>query len=783
MKRFASYSVLVLLLVVVACQRDSVPPTVSVMNPKMDKLISGSITLSATADDNVGVTQVQFRVDGSNVGSAVTEKPYTLVLNTAMYPDREVTITAVAKDAAGNTTTSEPVVAVVANTTGAISGNVLTPVEMLAVQPDLAHQLNIHPQAEFINGEILIKFAPSVAPQVALQALRATTVREISGGVHLVRVEGASIGTLANPVTADDAQATLELLAELRARPDVVYAEPNYVRRAARIEPLDIVPNDDRYALQWHYQAANLPAAWGITTGSPDVVVAVLDTGILFDPKNTEISHPDFDPLRMLPGYDFISDGNSSGDGDGRDPSPYDEGSVERTGFHGTHVAGTIGAATNNQVGVAGVDWNAGLVNVRVLGPFGGTDADIIDAIRWSAGLPVMGVPVNEYSANVINMSLGGPGLSDAIQDALDDATAAGAIVVVAAGNSADDTRFYSPAGQRNVITVGATGRTNDLTYYSNFGFAIEIMAPGGEQYHINPPVIEHGVLSPLADDKGGFVYGFYQGTSMASPHIAGIVALMKSVNPDLDLKSATNYLRSTARAIGTDACGAYDCGAGLVDAAAAVAAAQAGGPAGAFLDVSQSVIYLNDDVWNGSFSISNSGDAPLEWSVTDSGGIASFNTTGGTLGVGQSTTLTFSINPAGLRDGRYVNFLNITGSDRNRASVLTIFTRGKGVADIDDLVVLLYDATKKAVVDQQIIGYEDLYDFRFITVPPGMYAIVAVDPACSKLEDIYVACTPAYFGYSVVTVEAGKEATAFEIPVSPFRYGLDIQTILRQVQ
>jgi len=392
--------------------------------------------------------------------------------------------------------------------------------------------------------------------------------RPMSGDAHVLK--------LPQRMTVAEAEA---IAARLGADPGVEYAEPD-----RRMFPM-LVPNDTNYGLQWHYQAsatevgaANLPGAWDITTGSVSVVVAVVDTGIR--------PHADL-AGRTVPGYDFISDLAVANDGDLRDADPSDPGDwviadecgagspPSNSSWHGTHVAGTIGAATNNGVGVAGVNWTSRILPVRVLGKCGGFTSDIIDGSRWAAGLAVTGVPPNANPAKVLNLSLGGSGAcSAAWQTAIDAIVAAGSVFVVAAGNSAANASGFSPANCNNVITVAANDRTGDLAFYSNFSTTlIEISAPGGE----TSPTSTNGVLStlnsgtttPVADN-----YDYYQGTSMATPHVAGIASLMFSVNPALTPAQVLSAIQTTARAFpaGSSCLTFNDCGAGIINAAAAVA-------------------------------------------------------------------------------------------------------------------------------------------------------------------------------------------------------------------
>ncbi|MDQ1519220.1 MAG: serine protease, partial [Actinomycetota bacterium] len=355
---------------------------------------------------------------------------------------------------------------------------------------------------------------------------------------------------------------------DLESSGAVASAEPDYIA-----VPL-AVPNDPRFGEQWNYGPSSaygigLPNAWSITKGSPSIVVAVLDTGIR--------PHVDFGTRIITDGdYDMISDSTLSNDGDGRDGDATDMGDYcaddpgSTSSWHGTHVAGTIAAATNNGVGVAGVDWNAKVLPVRVLGCDGGDFSQIADGIRYAAGLPVTGVPPNPHPADVINMSIGGytgGGCTVIMQDAIDAATARGAIVVVAAGNDGDSAGLYSPASCNNVISVGATNRTGRAAFYSNYGSKLDVSAPGGDGAGGVLSTLNDGITTPGAD-----IYGSYMGTSMASPHVAGVVSLLLSLKPNLNIAGVESILTSTAHAFaaGSD-CPVLGCGAGIVDAGAAL--------------------------------------------------------------------------------------------------------------------------------------------------------------------------------------------------------------------
>jgi serine protease len=366
-----------------------------------------------------------------------------------------------------------------------------------------------------------------------------------------------------------------EIAARLESDSDVAYAEPDAILHPAR------VPNDPRYPDQWHYAgpgSVRLPGAWDLSTGAAGLVVAVIDTG--YRP------HADL-AGRLVPGYDFINDVQTANDGDGRDASALDPGDwvsaqestadcpAHSSTWHGTHVAGTIGAATNNGAGVAGVNWRSTVLPARVLGKCGGYVSDIVDAMRWAAGLTVPGVPSNLNPAKVLNLSLGGPGsCAQSFQTAIDAILLQRAVVVVAAGNQAGEVGDFAPANCQGVVTVAATDRAGGRAYYSNFGAAVEISAPGGDLRAAQA----NGVLSTL--NTGSTVpaqdsYAFYQGTSMATPHVAGIVSLMLSVAPFLSPDEVLQILQQTARPFPAgSSCNTSICGAGIVDAAAAVRAA-----------------------------------------------------------------------------------------------------------------------------------------------------------------------------------------------------------------
>ncbi len=389
--------------------------------------------------------------------------------------------------------------------------------------------------------------------------------RSLSGEAHVIR--------LPERLSIDE----VEALAEKMAGPEIEYIHPDYM-----MHPME-TPNDPLYSSQWHYQevitgtnyGVNLPEAWDIITGDASIVMGVIDTGILLD-------HPDIDENQT--GYDFIDDTTVANDGDGRDADPTDPGDwveagdpcspTQASSWHGTHVAGTMGALTDkpDEEGVAGINWVSPTIHLRALGKCGGFTSDIIDAIRWGAGLAVSGVPVNTTPAKVLNLSLGGFGSCPAAtQSAINDAVNAGSTVVVAAGNSSSDASSFSPASCDKVIAVAATDQSGDMASYSNFGSVVDISAPGGE----TTTFLADGVLSTLnfgTTTAGLHTYFPYQGTSMASPHVAGIISLMLSANPDLSQNQIRSILRQTSTPFpSASSCTTSTCGYGIINAGAAV--------------------------------------------------------------------------------------------------------------------------------------------------------------------------------------------------------------------
>ncbi len=336
----------------------------------------------------------------------------------------------------------------------------------------------------------------------------------------------------------------LDIANLLRQDPTVEYAEPNYLA-GITVEPgsmpAPVTPNDPYFKFQWHLEAIQMSTAWESSTGA-GVTVAIVDTGVDF-------GTPDLANVNRLTGYDFTNNDSDPTDDQG----------------HGTHVAGTIAQSTNNGLGVAGVAFDARLLPVKVLGSNGqGSYEDIIKGIIYAV----------DQGAKVINLSLAGRGGSQALQEAVKYAHSKGVVVVAAAGNSSGPVE-YPAAYDDFVIAVGATRYDNTLAPYSNFGAEIDLVAPGGDiDVDQNQDGWADGVLQQTFKSSGtGYSYRFFEGTSMASPHVAGVAALMLSRKPNASPAEIEAIMAQTARNLGS----VDQFGAGLIQAANALAAI--GGP------------------------------------------------------------------------------------------------------------------------------------------------------------------------------------------------------------
>jgi serine protease len=399
--------------------------------------------------------------------------------------------------------------------------------------------------------------APQAVSALALRAgFAVANARHIVAGMHLLELRAAG------PLAAT--------LARLRADPQVEYAEPDARRHVLA------TPNDPMFADQWYLQngevaAVDAVSAWELTTGGEGLVIADLDTGVRFE-------HPDLRTAaanRLLAGYDMIGGDSQGGfltanDGDGRDPDASDPGdwlsaqdqknplfancTLANSSWHGTRVAGILAALSDNDAGIAGLNWSGWLLPVRVLGKCGGYDSDILAAMAWAAGMHVDGVPDNPYPARIINMSLGAAGSCPAsYQQLIDQLVQLGVLVVVSAGNEGGP--VDAPANCAGVAAVAAVRQVGTKVGFSSLGPEIALSAPGGNCVNTGAgqpclfsieTTTNTGTTVPGASSYTD-QFNFNVGTSFSAPIVSGIAALMLSVNGNLNSEQLIARLQSGA--------------------------------------------------------------------------------------------------------------------------------------------------------------------------------------------------------------------------------------------
>lgn len=562
------------------------------------------------------------------------------------------------------------------------------------------------------------------------------------------------------------------------------------------------VPTDNYYVYQWDMKQMGLERAWDITRGSASVRVAVIDTGI-------QMNHAEFSGGRLVDGYDFVSDPVNAGDGNGRDSNPTDEADTSKPGVesHGTHVAGTIGANAGNG-GTVGVDHFCQIMPVRALGLSGGSMQDIFDAMiyaadlqnadlggfSWYASVFPTGLdparPRPSQAANVINMSIGGTldrtaaaNIITIYNDILQAVNTKGITVVVAAGNDNDliSTASYvkMPAGSPSVICVGSTAPNLTRAAYSNFGSEITVCAPGGDMSESAAVVSgfpeSGGILSTNKDTATG-TFCWLQGTSMASPHVAGVCALMKAINPGLSPVQIKTILQNTAYDLGT---AGFDSqyGYGFVMADRAVYAAAGTTPAIQLVAYTGGLNY-EPSVTSSSFVMKNNGGSyaalgtmtySLAYGPGASGWISGLTSTpGGT----DSATIGVNINRASIADGTYTATLTMNSTNGGNLNIpVTMKVLALPPAPpFTDVFVLLIDATTDAVVAQKVLTLPGR-SFTFTGVAPGTYYVCAGTDLNNngQIDD-----AGEYFGVYEVTVEsiefsiiAGQNKTGVAIPLT----------------
>jgi serine protease len=654
-----------------------------------------------------------------------------------------------------------------------------------------------------VTGEVIFKSArkhiSTVLGQQALQQLSSATgplpgdPAPILGGYAQIAMKSQGIGGTTSQRYVPRLPAgghiddqllqryrTLLMVKALAQRDDVEYAEPNLVVQS------HATPNDTFFGSQWHYPAINLPLAWDITTGSSEVVVAVVDTGVL-------VQHPDLE-ANLVAGYDFISDAERARDGDGLDPNPDDPGDLAYGGsssFHGTHVAGTIGALSDNGSGVAGVAWDTRIMPIRALGRDGGTTFDVIQGVRWAAGLSNNANTLPVTPADIINLSLGSTFSSQSEQETFDAVRQEGIIVVASAGNESSSLPSY-PAAYEGVIGVSATTITNSIASYSNFGSFVDIAAPGGSSVtDLNGDGIGDGVISTMGDDSGSIQFGYahLSGTSMAAPHVAGVAALMKSIHPALtpaEFEAAllAGDLTDDLGAVGRD--DRY--GHGLINAQKAVFSAEQmangqGTDPGPILSASSSTLNFGPFTTSLEVTLQNVGTGAITIaSATASDPWVQIQSPQSADGLG---AYQLTLDRSSLADGAYQATITFA-SDANDVELALIMqvTSLDLTADAGLHYLILVDEDRNTVVPAVLVSAIDgAYAFTINNVPHGEYRLFAGTDSDddSLLCDAGEACGafPTLDSPQVIAINADMAGLEF---VSEFRVNLTSTTAAADV-
>jgi serine protease len=626
-------------------------------------------------------------------------------------------------------------------------------------------EIPVEREPEFVPGEIIVKYKPGLEPADIQHSstisafIEYRTNRHTAGGIRSVlKLADYESSSLSENAVRDK---TLQEIEWLNTQPHVDYAQPNYIYR-----PLGLAsqPNDEYYYLQWHYPLIKWDHVWAENhtelSDLSDVIVAVIDTGIIRDNfTKGGNNHEDFGGSGSTPFVyeaDFISNPNLSFDGDGFDYDATDMGDnpdLSLASFHGTHVAGTIGAYTDNTTGVAGMAGRSSATNnvkimpLRALGYGGGTTVDIVDAIEYAS-------KTGSYSswphdpADIINMSLGGTGQDTNLKNAIDAAYAQDIVIVAAAGNSGSNVPFY-PASYTNVISVSAVEIGANIASYSNFGSTIDVAAPGGDlstnlNFDIDASTYPDGVLSTFTRVSGSgpvtadtTTYAFNQGTSMATPHVAGLAALIKAADPSLTAAQIKSIIETNAIDLGSSGRDDYY-GHGLINAYASVHDAL-NTPIGSqdpVLFPYPKLFKLQGSNPSSSFTLENIGNTTPNIGVSNivkknSSAWLTVSPTTGTV-TASGLTIDIDINSSSIADGNtYIDMLTIE-ADAGVADehVYVMYNVNgfplEGLFDIGTLYVVAIDFETDAVSAVVVTTYSNQYRYAFKNLASGSYIIGA---------------------------------------------------------
>lgn len=602
-----------------------------------------------------------------------------------------------------------------------------------------------------------------VAELAARERVKVMRSRPLGPRMHVLEIDPASAG---------ESMATQ--LERLRSDSGVEYAEPD-----ARRYPLAL-PNDPLYPGQWYLQspsvapsAIDAESAWNLSTGSDGVVVADVDTGVLFD-------HPDLGRAgsggRLLPGYDFVADPSEANDGDGRDSDASDPGdwvsaadvrtaqfkdcTVSDSSWHGTRVAGILGAQTDNSTGIAGTTWRPWILPIRALGKCGGLDSDILPAILWAAGIPVPGVPDNPYPAKIVNLSIGATGdCPAAYRDVIDQLTARGVLVVASAGNEGGP--VDAPANCPGVVGVAGLRQVGTKVGYSSLGPEIALSAPAGNCVNTTGGACLYPI--DTTDDVGTTTHSGYAytdqtdinvGTSFSAPIVSGVAALMVSANGNLGTAALIARLEEGAKAfpassdpsvpqchvptgpndlqVSECSCTTPTCGAGMANAPGALEAALR--PIAA-VAVPAAVSAGQDVELSAAGSAAACGRliAAYAWSVVD----------GGASGTGVSSTDTATT--------------SVTAPTQGTVTVRVTVTDDAGRTDTADVIVGPASATTTAPADA---GTEACPTTVVPPAPPPVTVTVTPSAAAVQAE--------ATQAFSAVVRNASDTAVTWEVDGVP---------------
>ncbi|MFQ5470444.1 MAG: S8 family serine peptidase [Gammaproteobacteria bacterium] len=534
----------------------------------------------------------------------------------------------------------------------------------------------------------------------------------IAAGVMTLQSDLYPNTLITNPDLLEKWQ-TLAKIKSLKRRDDILSVEPDYLVNT------NFIPNDTLFPSQNSLTNVNLPGAWDISMGDGNVVVAVVDTGILY-------SHPDLQ-INYLPGYDFIATTALSFDGDGLDSDPSDVPEVVSSSFqfHGTHITGIIAADTNNKLGIAGIAGNISVMPLRAVGPRGGRSYDVIQAVRYAAGLSNVSGQLPDKPADVINLSLGGSSYSESEQQTFQLVSGMGITIVASSGNSNTTSPEY-PAAYDGVISVSATANDQSLANYANYGPSVDLVAPGGELNNKN------GIFSTGGSVHSGSIttgYTYMSGTSMAAAHVTGIIALMKSVNPMLNSQSLLTLLTNGNLTLDLGAKGRDDIyGYGLIDAHKSLESVYSVPVPVAGIDSDIETLFFDNDTNIAFLTINKTGSADIFVQSINSnlpGLTISPDNIDETSGLGRYRV---NLNRSGLEKKFYETALTFSSTENTLNIPVIIQNQEVATSEVPmDLIVRLIEKESgNEILTMARLGVDGRYHFGFSNIRQGEYNIIA---------------------------------------------------------